>query len=277
MTVAQAPAVDRASEIGEESRFLQLCRIGFLGRGLLYILIGLLVFGTGRTEDLTGALDYLDRGFGKLLLVAICAGMIGYGLWRLSDAAFGVEHPGTHKKALVKRVSAGVIGLIYFYLAYKALGILFSTRSGQSDPEQQAEVLLDLPGGWVVLGFVALVLVGVGVYQFRTALKCSFLRRLDQRASGTAVKWLGRVGYASRAIIFVMVGLLIGRAALDGRADKAGGMEQALDLLSGPLLYAVAGGLMLFGLFSIIEGLFRRIHAPSAGDIKRELKKTVAD
>lgn len=276
MTGAQAAAVDRACEIGEESRFLQLCRIGFLGRGLLYILIGLLVLGTGRTEDLTGALDSLDRGLGKVLLVAICAGMAGYGLWRLSDAALGVEHPGTSKTAVVKRVSAGVIGLIYFYLAYKALGILVSTRSGQADPEQQAEAVLDLPGGWVVLGLIALVLVGVGLYQFRTAFRCTFLRRLDPRVSGAMVKWLGRVGYASRAIIFVMVGLLIGRAALDGRADKAGGMEQALDLLSGPLLWAVAGGLMLFGLFSIIEGLFRRIHAPSTDRIKRELKKTVA-
>ena len=66
----------------------------------------------------------------------------------------------------------------------------------------------------------------------------------------------------------MMVGVMIGRAALDGRSDEAGGMEQALDFLSGPLLYAVALGLLLFGVFSIIEAVFRRIHEPPIEEIK---------
>ena len=47
------------------------------------------------------------------------------------------------------------------------------------------------------------------------------------------------------------------------------GMEQALDFLSGPILWAVALGLMLFGLFSILEAVFRRMsEPPSPGRIK---------
>ena len=36
-------------------------RVGFAGRGLLYMIIGWLIFRTGRSEDLEGALDALEE------------------------------------------------------------------------------------------------------------------------------------------------------------------------------------------------------------------------
>jgi hypothetical protein len=275
MSGVQTASANRAQEIAGESRFLQLCRIGFVGRGLLYILIGLLVLGTGRTEDLTGALEYLGHGSGRLLLMGICAGMAAYGLWRLADAAFGMEHPGNGKEAFANRSAAGLIGLIYLYLAYKALRILLAGDTASSSAQQQADTVLDLPGGAVMLALAAAVLAIAGLAQLRKAMSCSFLRRLDGRAQGMPVKWLGRIGYAARGIIFLVVGVLIGRAALDGQSSEAGGMEQALDLFSGPVLYAVAAGLILFGIFSIIEGLFRRIHEPPVDDIKQQVREKV--
>lgn len=274
--VSAATGIARANEIAAESHFLQLCRVGFVGRGLLYILIGLLVLGTGRTEDLTGALQYLDEGPGRLLLMAICAGMAGYGLWRLADAAFGMENPGPGNKALGRRGVAGFIGLIYLYLAYKALRILLAGDPGETSTQQQADTVLDLPGGALVLGGAAILFAFAGLAQLRNAGRCIFLKRLDGRASSPMVKWLGRVGYAARGIIFLLVGFLIGRAALNGQSTEAGGMEQALDLLSGPILYAVAAGLILFGLFSIIEGLFRHINEPPVDELKQEVREKVA-
>ena len=254
--------LERARELISESNFLSLCRIGFLGRGALYILVAVLVLGTGRTEDLTGALAYLNQGSGRLLLVGMAAGMVAYGLWRLADAAFGMENPGADAKAMRKRAAAGLIGFIYLYLGYKAAHIFLVGQSGARSPEQQADTVLDLPGGYLVLALAALVLAVAGANQMRIAAKCSFLRRLDSRAKAPAVKWLGRIGYAARGVIFLMIGVMIGRAAIDGRSDEAGGMEQALDFLSGPILYAVALGLLLFGACSIVEAAFRRIHAP---------------
>ena len=46
----------------------------------------------------------------------------------------------------------------------------------------------------------------------------------------------------------------------------------SLDLLSGPLLYAVAAGLMLFGAFSIVEARYRRIHKPPMDEIKQDMR-----
>ena len=268
-------ASNRAQELAGESRFLQLCRIGFAGRGLLYILIGLLVLGTGRTEDLTGALLYLGRGSGRVLLIGISVGMAAYGLWRLADAAFGIEHSGRGRKAAGQRAVVGFIGVIYLYLAYKAARIVAAGETAGMTVQQQADTVLDLPGGALMLAFAAAVLAAAGFAQLRKSISCSFLDNLDARARQPLVKWLGRIGYAARGVIFLLVGLLIAQAALDEQSNEAGGMEQALDLLSGPLLYAVAAGLILFGLFSIIEGLFRQIQEPPLDDMKREVREKV--
>ena len=261
MDVTQRPA-----ELAHESRFQLLTRVGFAGRGILYILIAWLALQTGRTEDLTGALEYIGRGDGRVILMVITAGLAAYGLWRLADAAFGIENPGTHGKPLRRRIAAGFIGLIYGYLAYKAANILLNGRANASSTQDQADTVLGLPGGGVMLAVAGLVLVVAGLNQLRKAGKCSFLDNLDDRAREPLVKWLGRIGYAARGVIFLTVGFLLGRAAVNGRARDAGGMEQALDFFSGPVLYAVSLGLLLFGVFSLIEALFRKIHRPPPVD-----------
>jgi len=260
-------------DLAGESKFQSLTRLGFAARGLLYIVIALLVLGTGRTEDLTGALEYLGQGAGRVLLIALAAGLATYGLWRLADAAFGMENPGRDWKAVRKRAAAGGIGAIYLYLAYKAVRVLLAGRAGTMGAEEQADTVLDLPGGAVILAFAALVLVIAGGNQVYKAYECAFLRRLDIAARAPLVKWLGRIGYAARGVIFLGVAFLIARAAADEQSTEAGGMEQALDLLSEPVLYAVAGGLLLFGLFSIIEARFRRIHQPPVEEIKQEVRE----
>src|SRR5918993_1635591 len=260
-------------QLAAESKFQLLTRLGFAGRGLLYILVAWLVLATGRTEDLTGALEYVGRGNGRILLMAIAIGLFTYGLWRLADAAFGIENPGSDGKTSRKRGAAGVIGIIYLYLAYKAARILLNGDAGESSTQQQADTVLDLPGGQLVLAFAALVLAVAGASQLRKAYKCSFLRRLEAPAQAPVVKWLGRIGYAARGVIFLAVAWLIAKAAIDEQSTEAGGMEQVLDLLSGPLLYAVAAGLMLFGMFSIIEARYPRIHEPPVRAIKQGVRE----
>ena len=259
-------------DLAGESKFQTWTRVGFFARGLLYIVIALLVLGTGRTEDLTGALEYLNQGAGRLLLIVLATGLATYGLWRLADAGFGIENPGSDNKAMRKRGAAGLIGAIYLYLAYKATRILLDGNAGDASAQQQADTVLDLPGGQWVLGLAALVLAVAGAYQLHKAYSCSFLRRLEAPAQAPLVKWLGRIGYAARGLIFLAVAWMIARAAIDEQSTEAGGMEQVLDLLSGPLLFAVAGGLMLFGMFSIIEARYRRIHEPPVEEIKQEMR-----
>src|SRR5690348_3622070 len=100
-----------AEDVVHESNFQRLTRLGFAARGFLYILIAALVILTGETEDLTGALDYVGHGIGKALLSVIALGMAAYGLWRLSDAAFGMESGRDRWKAWAKRIAAAASGV----------------------------------------------------------------------------------------------------------------------------------------------------------------------
>jgi Domain of Unknown Function (DUF1206) len=264
------------TDLAYESKFQWMTRVGFAARGLLYIVIAVLVLQTGRTEDLTGAMEYVDRGAGHWLLIAMMAGMVAYGLWRVSDAATGMESGRGDAKAWRKRAAAGASGIIYLFLAYKAFEI---TRSGRAEggggPQENAADVLSQPNGELLLGAAAAVLVGAGLMQLYKAASCSFLHRLDERAQQPWAKWLGRIGYAARGVIFLIVGYMLAKATLAGSAAQAGGLEEALDALSGPVAVAVAAGLLLFGFYSILEARFRRIHRPPVERIEQEVRENV--
>lgn len=263
--------------LAHESRFQQLTRLGFAARGVLYILIGVLVFQTGRTEDLTGALEYVGEGSGKLLLIAIAVGLAVYGLWRLADGAFGMESVDEGWKAVRRRIAVSFIGLIYLYLAYKAVRVFQAGAAGAGDTQDHARQVLDLPGGDLILGLAALVMLAAGLAQLHKAWECAFLNRMNDGAGQKLwVKWLGRLGYAARAVIFIVVAYLLGRAALDEDPAEAGGLAEALDFLSPPVELAIAAGLILFGLFSLVEARFRRIHRPPVERVGQEVREKVA-
>jgi hypothetical protein len=264
------------TELKQQSKFQWLARFGFVVRGLLYIVIALLVIGTGRTEDLTGAMEYLNHGVGRGLTIFLVVGMAGYGSWRACDAIFGMDSGRHHAKAWRRRIAAGASGAIYLFLAYKAARIMVQGSAHSGDAHEHAAQALHLPAGVLVLGIAAAVLAGAGVVQIYKAGSCSFLRHLDEAAQRPVAKWLGRAGYAARGIIFLTVGYLLAKAALNHSAAEAGGLEQALDTLRGPLQIPVAGGLLLFGVYSIVEARYRSIHKPPTEHIKRKVEQTIA-
>lgn len=263
-------------DLARESKFQWWARAGFVARGLLYIVIAWLVIATGRTEDLTGAMEYVDHGIGRGLTIFIIVGMTGYGLWRICDAAFGMDSGRHHSKAWRRRIAAGSSGVIYLFLAYKAVRIMVQGYGGSGDAHENAAAALNLPAGTFLLGCAAAVLGGAGVVQIWKSGSCSFLHHLDEPASRPLAKWLGRIGYAARGVIFLTVAWLLARGALNNSAAEAGGLEQALDALRGPLQFPVAAGVALFGCYSLIEARYRSIHKPPTEHIKRKVAETVA-
>lgn len=78
------------------------------------------------------------------------------------------------------------------------------------------------------------------------------------------VRWIGRCGYAARALIFALIGWFVISAALNHDPDQAGGLGEALKQLRAQeegtiILSVVAFGLGLFGVFSLIEARYRRM------------------
>ena len=254
----------------QQDKFVLLTRLGFAARGLLYLVIAWLVIRTGRSEDLQGALEYVGEGGGKALLIAMTAGFIAYGVWRLADAALNIETHDDDKMGAAKRVGAAGSGVIYLFLAWQAIRLITAGVSGGSSGGEEAgtQTALNLPGGPALVVLAALILLGVGIYQLVKAAKGSFLKHLDARvANADWAKWAGRFGYAARGVIFLISGWFLLQAGLAEQASEAGGMDDALSWLSPTTSLLVAIGLACFGLFSLIEARYRVIHSPDIPDV----------
>ena len=94
-------------------------------------------------------------------------------------------------------------------------------------------------------------------------MDAEILHHLKPEAARRAwVAWLGRTGFAARGIVFLAMGWLLVRAARAHSSAAAGGIDEALGSLPRTIQMVVAGGVILFGLFSLTEAFYRHIPAP---------------
>jgi hypothetical protein len=250
----------------QATKFETLTRIGFAARGIMYLLIGFLALKFGQTEGSAGALEYLSGGIGKALLIAMSAGFLAYGLWRISEAVIDTEGHGAGGEGMALRAAGLLSGVIHLGLAFYSLNLVFGRQSSSGSldgAEQGAATTLALPGGQTLLLIAAVILLVAGAYQFIKAYKLGFLHHIDQQAATRSwVKLAGRAGYAARGAVFLVMAYLLFTAAQQDRAEQAGGTGEALGSLPVGLQAAVAVGLAFFGLFSLVEARYRRITDP---------------
>jgi hypothetical protein len=253
------------------ARLTLLTRIGFATRGLLYLVIAFLIVRTGRAEDPSGALEYLGRGGGRVLLGVMAAGLLGYGIWRLMDAAFDIERHGSDRKGATERLGAGISGLVHLFLAWQAVRLIQGVAASGDSTQGGTQAALQLPGGPALVILAGAVLFAVGIIQLVKAAKATFLRYLDpQVAKQPWAQWSGRAGYAARGLVFMISSYFLVRAGLEEEASEAGGMAQALSWLTSPWDMVIGAGLFGFGVFSLIEARYRQLHdVPVDGLVKR--------
>ena len=239
-------------------------RMGFAARGIMYLLIGFLALKTGSSAGSGGALEHLNGGSAQLLLGLMALGFLGYGFWRVSEAVIDTEGQGDDTQGIIKRAAGFLSGLIHLGLAGYAVKLIRGQGGGGGDgAEQGAATALALPGGQTLLMLAAAVLFVTGVYQFVKAIKLGFLRHLEQQAAREGwVRWAGRLGYAARGAVFLVISYFLWNAAREASAEQAGSTGEALQSLSPTVQAIVAAGLMLFGLFSLVEARYRRINNP---------------
>jgi hypothetical protein len=255
--------------------FLLLTRIGFAARGLLYLIVGYLALKLGRAEDAGGALDWVSRQAGGLVLGALALGFAAYGIWRATDAVFDTQAKGRDLKGIAGRLAGGLSGIIHLGLAYTAAKLAIGGGGSGGDSSDSAEsgaaAAMSLPGGDLILYGAAAILAVAGVAQLGIALRRSFCRHL---APGAQHRWwviaAGFGGHAARGAIFLAAGWLVFNATLRHRAEEAGALGDALLSMPDGLRAAVAAGLCLFGAYSLIEARYRVLPDP-------RVKQRVAD
>lgn len=248
--------------------FETFTRIGFAARGIMYLMIAYLAIEVGRTTGSSGALrSFADGGLSQVALAVAALGLVAYGTWRLADAALDLEAHGDGAKGAVVRAAHGLSGIAHLLLGFLALALAFGVAGGSGggsgSTQSGTSMLLGLPTGGLIVRLIGLALVGAGIAQGVAAVRLRFLKHLDSRAASEAwVKWVGRLGYLARGIIFILIGYSFWQAGATSNAQQAGGVGEALDFLSGTTRLLVAAGLGLFGVFSLVQAVYRRIQDP---------------
>lgn len=250
-----------------------LARAGFVARGAIYGIIGVLAVGVaigagGRTTDQQGAMQTLaDGAFGSALLVVLAVGLAGYALWRLVRAAIG--HGPEASDSTFDRVAGVASGIAYAILCATAVAILLgSSGGGSGSPDKATGGVLGWPAGQWLVGAAGVALIGVGLYQGYKGLSRGFLEdsKTDEMSERTQ-RWftaLGVFGHVSRMVVFALIGWFLLRAAITFDPDEAIGLDGALEKLAGEsygpvLLGIVAVGLVGFGAYSIADARYRRV------------------
>lgn len=254
----------------------KLARFGIATKGVVYLLMGALAVmaaagaSGGRVTGNEGAVRTLgEQPFGQVLLALVAVGLGGYALWRFAQAAFDPDNDGTGAKGIAKRVGYAAVGAVYVGLAAGAVQTLTGS-GGRGDRSQRMwlDALLAGDAGQVAVALLGLVVVGVGLFQFKRAVTADFMRELDTRRMSAAERtWterLGRLGHAARGVVFPILGWFLVRAATRADSSEWRGSAGALRELARQdhgtaLLAVVAAGLAAYGVYEIAESRHRRI------------------
>jgi hypothetical protein len=257
----------------QSAAFEWLSRAGFVARGAVYAIIGVLALKLaigqgGKLTNQEGAFRTLaQQPFGKYLLTLLAIGLGGYSLWRLVRAAIGHGPEGADKG--LDRLAALGSGIAYGAFCAIAVEILLGSGSSSSaSPKRSTAGVFGWPGGTWIVGIAGAALIGIALYQGYRGVTKKFLRESKVEEMSPRMRtWIGRiglVGHLARMVVFGLVGVFLIKAAIDFNPQKAVGVDGALAKLQhnsyGPfLLGIVAAGLIAFALYSLSDARYRRI------------------
>jgi hypothetical protein len=260
-----------------------MARVGYGARGLVYCLVGglavLAAMGSGGQAGggRSALATVLGQPFGKVLLGIIALGLASFAAWRLLETITDADHRGSSGKALAIRAARLLSGFAYVGLALTSLNLALGMGGGQGDEQAARDWtawLLGMPLGQWLVGLIGLAVAGTGFGFAWKAWRGAVTDHLD--LTSAARRWavpLGRLGYAARGVVFVLIGGFLVIAALHSRSSEAKGLGGALQSLQAQpygwiLLGSTAAGLVAFGVFGLIQARYRRIDAPDLDDVK---------
>lgn len=254
-----------ATTVQESTAMHVIARSGFAVNGVLHVLMGSIAFAVAFGEkgaaNHDGALAQLSAGpIGGLLLWGTVVGLWGLAFFQILTAAL-VQ--GSSKAAWMKRAKPGARSLAYLGLGAIAFRFAIGVRSDGSEAQEVSRDLLAVPGGqWGVAAIALTMLIAGGVF-VAMGIRRKFLNDIDppNKYVRRVARVAGVVGYISKGVALLAIGVLFTIAAIRSDADQAAGLDGALtklrELPSGNVvLSVVALGFILFGVYQFIRAKY---------------------
>jgi hypothetical protein len=251
----------------------RIVRLGYLAKGLIYTLVGVLAMrvafgmrGARLTDPTSLLLQILRQPFGRVILIIIGVGLVGYAAYYLVEASADLRRKGGGVRGWLDRGLTFIKALAYGALGLQALAIAFLDDRPRDDTEGQAQAAMRFP----LLGPVLLVLIGIGIASYGlTQIKMAWDAGVDEDVDAARVRreasWvlpLGRAGAAARGVILVMMGSALAWSGASERPSDADGYRDVLSALLAvnPWLLGAAGaGLLCFGLYQLCLARYAKL------------------
>jgi uncharacterized protein DUF1206 len=256
-------------------------RLGYVVRGALYAVMGLLALGIavsvgpGQTTDLSGSLVFLTSNpFAKLVLIVAAVGLSAYSLWGFIRAIYDPLHRGSGASGYAARLGFISSAVSYAAIVILSLQLLAGSGAPAGDSTQKtiASVLTHPAGGALTI-LIGLIAIAIGLGQFLEAYKANFAKDLkgaemSQSERTWAIRF-GRFGMFARGVTFLVIGWFVVQAGLHHDPAQAQGFGGAFQFLLGQpygriLLGIVALGFVALGLHSFACARWIRLMGSSA-------------
>lgn len=252
--------------MAQAARLDWLAKAGFAARGVVYIMFGWLALSarSSAKQGKNGVFDAIhDMPMGDVLLGLTALGLVAYGIYRLTCAFLDIERKGTEPKGMFGRAAQFLSGVVHLSLAYTATqfiggGLNEPVANDGETTRYATRTLLDTELGDTGLWAMALGFIAAGLWQGYRAVKRKHMKLMAADAPHYT-EIIGRIGVATRGLVFAVIGYSFVRAAETDSAEQVKGMGDAVASLSetGGLYTFVAVGLILFGVFSLIQARYR--------------------
>lgn len=250
--------------------FKTFARVGYGARGAIYLIIGglalMAAFGNGgKSTGSKGALKTLySQPMGEILLAGLIVGLLCYCAWRMVQSIKDTDSHGTSPKGLAIRAGLIVSAVTHLFLAYWAAELLLTGNGSESSDNSG---WLSHTWGQIALGAVGVAVIGAGIAHIIKGWTARFKRYMDIPADKQV--WAVptcRFGLISRGVVWCISGVFLLRTGwLSGQRNTTD-MGDALNTLhSSPygswLFTIIAAGVFAFGVYSLLEALYRRVEA----------------
>jgi hypothetical protein len=247
-------------------------RFGIISKGIVYCLVGVLTFmaalgmrGENASKNEAFKLIY-EQPFGKILLIIVAVGLLGYVTWRFFQSVYDIDSKGNDTNARLTRIGYGFSALIYFVMAIYAMKLALAGAGGGEDSQKfVVSKILEYPAGEWIIGIAGLLIIGNGIRQIYTAVTGNFMKNVQVTSSKhiDLFRKAGIAGYVARGVVLLIIGYFFLRAALHHNANEAIGTKEAFSFLQhtfgSVLMGVVAAGLIGYGVFMFVKGRYQKI------------------